>query len=291
MTRPHQLMIRRLAVSAVLLLPLAGCGPADNAVPGTGSGRAGTVSVRHQGAAHRTANRRGPTNGSASNRSVESAGTVTVSGTVLHGDGTPDADTVVVFRRVGAEHGTTAITGQDGTYQVKLSPGDYSASCVSLSGSCESVGDAHLTVAASRTHDFRVMSSQRSRPPSTPASSSSTATGPVDVEQQCRNGGFDVCGQVTMNGKPMPGVIVEFRLGISVQTTTTNRYGGYGIALDLPTATEFCIEPDNLLDADYTCGAVGTDGGPVTVSNGSTGQIVNFRLCPGSEYPACLRQP
>jgi hypothetical protein len=120
---------------------------------------------------------------------------------------------------------------------------------------------------------------------------SDTATGPADAEQDCRNGGFDVCGQVTMNGKPMPGVIVEFRLGISVETTTTNRYGGYGIALNLPTATEFCIEPDNLLDADYTCGAVGTDGGPVTVSNGSAGQIVNFRLCPGSEYPACLRQP
>jgi hypothetical protein len=200
-----------------------------------------------------------------------SAAPVVVSGSVVDDEGAPDASAVVAFARLDDVRGSTASTYDDGSYELTLEPGQYVASCVSLDGDCAPDGPAEVDVSGPVNVDFLV-----------------TRTLPVPAPPDAC--GVTVCGQVFMNGEPMSGVVVEFGLGDTHQTATTDDSGTYRIDLELSVATAVCVEPDDLLDQHYICGAVGTDGGPVTVDSSETGRVLDFMLCPSDDYPACLQE-
>lgn len=277
-TRPrHSTWLCLTAAAATAVL--AGCGPGDATSP---TRSPSTPWTTPGGSSSST----GPGQSSSSSVPVPVPSTVTVTGTVTRSDGSPDAFAVVVFARDGSARGVTASTDAQGSYRVTLGPGEYVASCVSLSGRCTPVGSSRLEVSAPATRNFTVAIQRRTPPPISP-----TTRPQGSDEEQCRSGGFSVCGRVTMAGKPLAGVVIEFKFGATNQTVTTNQYGGYGVKLSLPVATALCIEPGSLLDQHYTCGAVGSGGGPVTVESSDSGRIVNFRMCAGDEYPACLSEP
>lgn len=132
------------------------------------------------------------------------------------------------------------------------------------------------------------------RPPTTSPtahpSASPTTTNSPSLEAQCASGGYTVCGSVTKNGAPVSGVTIEFKFGKQHQTTTSNSRGVYAMHVTVPVTTAICIEPEALLDADLACGAVGSDGTPVSIDSAKVGRIVNFMFCPVDTNPSCLRR-
>ena len=100
---------------------------------------------------------------------------------------------------------------------------------------------------------------------------------PADsMAKECRDAGYTVCGFVTRDGEPMPGVIIEAKFGDQNQTTTTNDRGAYGLALQIPVVDLLCEETDEMLDAHLACQSAEEHGAPVIVESGESGRIVNF---------------
>ncbi|MBA2953335.1 hypothetical protein GON03_03345 [Nocardioides sp. MAH-18] len=202
----------------------------------------------------------------------------TVSGAVLDEDGVPLGMVVVAFAPAAGGAEVTAMSDDDGTYSVELDDGTWTATCTNLGGDCtlsDGRTSTEITVPGDVELDF--VARQWEAPTTTPRTDDG---GGGSAEEQCRAGGYTVCGFVTQDGHPVAGMIIEAKFGSQNQTVTTNDEGGYGLTLQIPVATLLCEETEVMLDENLICQADGSGGLPVSIDSGTSGQIVNFTVVP-----------
>ena len=184
---------------------------------------------------------------------------VTISGSVTDEGGSPLSTAMVTFEPLAGGASRTAVSDANGGWSLELAPGRYTASCTSIDGDCTPVDapgepSISVTVSAPDYVDFVVEATPAPPDDASPAVPPE-ASQDDSPEAQCRAGGYTVCGVVTMDGKPVPGLVIEAKFGNQNQTVTTNAYGGYGLKLQISVATLLCEESSQMLDNHLTCQA------------------------------------
>lgn len=213
-----------------------------------------------------------------------------VSGRVKGANIRTSGDTVIVFQLDGSSDSSVTVVDSSGTFHLKLAPGDYQTSCVSLSGPCRADGGAEdselsVSVRSSMTQNYTVTATdQDATSPSDLAPSETPEAAPQSESESCAAQGFTVCGHVFLDGRPARGITIEYKFRDANVSTTTNDSGAYGLKVFMLSSHAVCLT----FNFDLDCGVIGSDGNQTVINGDTLGQIVDFRVCKRGDYPACL---